>query len=219
MHGVKRRNAQTLLLARLPSPSGPLGVNECYGDVTPSIVRCTIFAMENRSNLSITALFILAACLLVPAQSKRVKYQLTQFDNAGCEAKGRVQDCNGKVIQQILADGKDAIPILISQLTETTRTKKEITDYWADTRSGDVAYVVLTDLFTKPDEETSQMPDVPDWKTLMDDCHSPAQGCWDKYVRKHGRISVQRAWLRAWNLHKDQVYWDSKAWCFRVAKD
>ena len=46
-------------------------------------------------------------------------------------AKGRVQDCSGTVMQQILADGKNAIPILISQLTETARTKKQIEDYGA----------------------------------------------------------------------------------------
>jgi hypothetical protein len=51
-------------------------------------------------------------------------------------------------MQQILADGKEAIPVLISQLTETARTEYQIADYWGDTRSGDVAYVILIDLFT-----------------------------------------------------------------------
>ena len=146
--------------------------------------------MVSRTNLFPTSLVILVVCLFLPAQSKRVKYQLTKFDNTGCEAKGRVQDCNGKVMQQILADGKDAIPILISQLTDTTRTKNQIADYWFDTRTGDVAYVVLTDLFTKPDEETSQMPNVPDWKTVMNGCHTTAQGFWEVYLCKHGRLSV-----------------------------
>jgi hypothetical protein len=47
------------------------------------------------------------------------KYPLTKFNNEGCMAKGRVQDCSGSVMRQILADGKNAIPVLISQLTET----------------------------------------------------------------------------------------------------
>jgi len=152
-------------------------------------------------------------------KSNSLKYQLTQFDNTGCMGKGRVQDCNGKVMQQILADGKDAIPVLISQLTETTRTKNQIANYWVDTRSGDVAYIVLTDLFTKPGTETSEMPGVPDWKTVMNGCDTMAEYCWYKFLHKHGRKSVQQAWLRAWNLHKDQAHWDARVQCFRVSRD
>jgi hypothetical protein len=152
-------------------------------------------------------------------QVKQTKYALTKFNNEGCMAKGRVQDCSGSVVmRQILADGKDAVPILISQLTERTPTEPEIADYWFGTESGDVAYIVLTDLFTMPDEQKSQMPDVPDWTTVRVGCKTSAQNCWDQYVQKHGRMSVERAWLRAWNLHKDQVYWDSKARCFRVSE-
>jgi hypothetical protein len=152
-------------------------------------------------------------------QVKRTKYALTKFNNEGCMAKGRVQDCSGSVVmRQILADGKDAIPILISQLTERTPTETEIADHWFDTESGDVAYIVLTDLFTMPDEEKSQMPDVPDWTSVRTGCKTTAQSCWDQYVRKHGRMSVERAWMRAWNLHNAQVYWDSKARCFRVSE-
>jgi hypothetical protein len=39
-------------------------------------------------------------------QAKPAKYPFTEFDNYGCMAKGRLQDCSGKVMQQILADGK-----------------------------------------------------------------------------------------------------------------
>ena len=151
------------------------------------------------------------------AQTKRAKYPLTQFDNEGCMAKGRVQDCSGTVMQQILADGKNAIPILISQLTETARTKKQIEDYWGDTRSGDVAFVVLNDLFTDSDLRTFGMPGVPDWSTVQKGCNGAAQACWDDFLRKQGRRSVRQAWQRAWNLHKDQIYWDAKAQCFRLS--
>ena len=156
---------------------------------------------------------------LAHAQGKPTKYALTKFDNAGCMAKGRVQDCSGSaVMRQILADGKDAIPILISQITEGTPAENEIADYWFGTKSGDVAYVVLEDLFTMPDQEKSQMPGVPNWAIVSNGCNTTAQTCWELYLRKHGRASVQRAWLRAWNLHKRQVYWDSRARCFRLAE-
>jgi hypothetical protein len=177
--------------------------------------------MSNRNAVrTIATAFI--SILLIQAgqtQTKTAKYPLAQFNNEGCMAKGRVQDCPESVMKQILADGKNAIPVLISQLTETARTKFQIADYWSDTRSGDVAYVVLTDLFTKPDMEASEMPGVPDWKTLMNGCQTMAQGCWDEFIHKNGRKSVQRAWLHAWNVHKGQVYWDSKVQCFRLSKN
>ena len=177
--------------------------------------------MTSRKNLSETVLGVLVACLLAQAgygQSKRAKYQLTQFDSSACGAKGRVQDCRGKVMRQILADGKDAIPIIISQLTETTRTKEQIADYWADTRSGDVAFIVLTDLFTNAEGNTFEMPGVPDWAALMKGCTTTAQGCWDQYLHKHSRMSVRNAWMHAWESRKDQIRWDSTALCFRVSK-
>lgn len=152
-------------------------------------------------------------------QTIRAKYPLTRFDNYGCMAKGRVQDCSGKVMQKILADGKDAIPILISQLTETAVAKNQIADYWSGTRSGDVAFVVLNDLFTDDDLHTFGMPGVPDWSTVQKGCNGQAQTCWDKYLRKHDRMSVRQAWRRAWNLHKEQIHWDAKAQCFRLSKD
>ncbi len=166
-------------------------------------------------NLLISAVF--AAYGL--AQNRTKGYALTQFDNEGCMAKGRVQDCSGTVMQEILADEKKAIPVLISQLTDTTRTKYQISDYWFETRSGDVAYVILTDLFTDDDLRTFFMPNVPNWPTVMNGCDKSAEGCWDDYLRKHGRRSVQQAWFRAWNRYRDVVYWDAKARCFRLRQN
>jgi len=178
--------------------------------------------MSNRSVIAQFALALIIECLVIQSaytQSKRAKYPLTEFDNYGCMAKGRVQDCGGRVMQQILTDGNDAIPILISQLTETAITKKQIGDYWSGTRSGDVAFVVLNDLFTDADLVTFGMPGVPDWSAVQKGCNRQAQACWNEYLRKHGRTSVRQAWQRAWNLHERQVHWDAKTQCFRVSKD
>jgi hypothetical protein len=179
--------------------------------------------MSNRKIISEIALTLFISSFLMQSghtQTKRAKYSLSQFDNSGCMAKGRVQDCSsGTVMQQILADGKNAIPILISQLTETAKTKNEIADYWGDTRSGDVAFVVLNDLFTDDDLQTFGMPGVPDWSIVQKRCNSAAQACWDEYLRKHGRMPVKQGWQRAWNLHKNEIYWDAKARCFRVPKN
>jgi hypothetical protein len=168
----------------------------------------------------IVVLFLLGIAVADPAQvqGQQRKFLLSKFDNFGCRSKGRTQDCSGKVMQEILAGGKSSIPILISQLTDTALTEEPIEDYWGHTNSGDVAYIVLTDLFLDADWETFNMPGVPDWPTVMKGCDLGAEGCWRKYLRKHGRKSVQQAWLRAWNLWKDRVYWEPTARCFRISK-
>lgn len=151
-------------------------------------------------------------------QAKAARYRLTEYETL-CMGKGRVQDCpQGSVTRQILADGKNAIPILISQLTDTARTKYQIADFWGETRSGDVAFVVLNDLFTDADLRTFGMPGVPDWNAVQTGCNQAARACWNEYLRKHGRMSVREAWQRAWNLHKSEIHWDAKAKCFRVSK-
>ena len=164
----------------------------------------------------IALLFLVGIAVAEPPKQR--KFPLAQFDNYGCEDKGRVQDCSGKVMQGILEGGKNSIPVLISQLTETTQTQKPIATYWGYTNTGDIAYMVLTDLFSEADSETSNIPGVPDWTTVQRGCHNAAETCWREYLRKHGRKSVQESWLRAWRLWKDQVYWEPTARCFRVSK-
>ncbi len=164
----------------------------------------------------IALLFLLGSKVTGSAQPRR--FPLAQFNNYGCENKGRVQDCSGKVMQKILDGGKDSVAILISQLIETTETRKPIESYWAYTNTGDIAYIVLTDLFTEADSQTPNIPGVPGWNTVRDGCHSGSESCWREYIRKHGRKSVQKAWLRAWDLWKDQVYWEPTARCFRISR-
>jgi hypothetical protein len=116
-------------------------------------------------------------------------------------------------MDQVVADGKAAIPILISQLTETRPTKEPIYDYWSRTTAGDVAYFILNDLFTDSDWTTFNMPGL---KSFSDNCKSNAEDCWQRFLKKHGRTFVQHEWLAAWSRNKDRVYWDEKNRCFRL---
>lgn len=171
--------------------------------------------------VTLTALFgsaLLLVSLMLAAQPNPKRFPLWKFDEKPgmCRAKGRLQDkeyCSSKLMDKILAQGKDAIPILISQLTETRPTKEPIYDYWSLTTSGDVAYFILTDLFTDSDWKTFNMPGL---EGLKDDCKENAENCWRDFLEKHGRKFVQDQWLAAWNANKDRVYWDDTARCFRV---
>ncbi len=145
-------------------------------------------------------------------------YPLWDFDERGhtCRAKGRLQDrdyCSSHLVDQIVADGTDAIPVLISQLKDTRPTKEPIYDFWAVTTAGDIAYFILNDLFTDSNWTTFNMPGL---ESLNDKCDSYAEDCWQKFLKKHGRKFVQDQWLAAWEKNKDRVYWNEQARCFRL---
>ena len=161
-------------------------------------------------------IFISVVILAAELQAKTHKFPLASYDNAGCQSKARSQDCPNKVMTEILAGGKGSIPILISQLTDSERTKTPAEAQWSYTESGDIAYIILISLFTTPEGEFS-LPGVPTWKNVIRGCDSNMEGCWREYVSKHGRKQVQQAWLNAWKLHKEKISWDPNAKFFQVA--
>lgn len=166
--------------------------------------------------LLVTTLFCLS--VNAPAQAPR-RFLLTHFENNFCRGKARLQDCgDSPVMDQVLAGGKSSIPVLISQLTETHRTGAPAEDFWTYTTSGDVAFMLLTDLFTDRDGTTSTLPTALGWEGITGGCNEGAETCWRKYVRDHGIKSVQQSWQNAWQANQDHIVWDSDAHCFRLAK-
>jgi hypothetical protein len=146
-------------------------------------------------------------------------FPLANFDEIGCRAKGRLQDkdyCKSTVMDQILAKGKDAIPILISQISDTRSAKDSIYDYWGPMTVGDVAHLVLMSLFLDSDWKTPTMPGL---KQVDLDCGAASFQCYQELLKKHGRKFIQNQWLTAWNANKDRVYWDARARCFRLAEN
>ena len=94
-----------------------------------------------------------------PAQAK--SYALSTWSNITCRAKGRFQDrdyCASAVMDQIVADGKSAIPVLISQITDSRWIAEPVYDYWPRIRAGELAYFILSDLFLDDTWEKSTMP-------------------------------------------------------------
>jgi hypothetical protein len=146
------------------------------------------------------------------------EFPLWKFDEIGCRAKGRLQDkdyCKSNVMDQILAQGKDAIPILISQITDTRPAKEPIYDFWGPMTVGDVAHLVLMSLFLDSDWNTRTMPGL---NRVDYACGASAEQCYQQLLEKHGRKFIQNQWLAAWNANKDRVYWDSTARCFKLTK-
>ena len=147
------------------------------------------------------------------------KYPLWDFDEQGgtCRFKGRLQDpeyCVSHLMDRIVADGKNAIPILISQLTQTRPTKEPIYDYWNLTSEGDIAYFILMDLFTEPNGKL----EMPGLESIRLKCKNvDSETCWRSILKKHGRKSIQSQWLAAWDRNKEVIYWDESMRCFRLS--
>jgi hypothetical protein len=170
---------------------------------------------------ALLALAFCSGCLAQNQLAPAVEIPLWRFDEltapGSCRTMGRFQDpeyCHSQVVDQVLALGKEAIPILISELTDERRTKHSIYDLWKYTAAGDIANSILFDLFTAPDWRVSYMPEL---DPLERDCQKPGESCWRKFLHKKGRKFVQEQWTSAWNAHKDHIYWDDKSRCFRLA--
>jgi hypothetical protein len=163
-------------------------------------------------------IFVYGQGIINNAAPKLKGFPLANFDGIDCRAKGRLQDmdyCKSTVMDQILAQGKDAIPILISQITDT-RPAGEPFDFWGPMTVGDVAYVVLDNLFLDADWKTFTMPGL---KQIDLDCGAASFQCYQELLKKHGRKFIQNQWLTAWNANKDRVYWDARARCFRLVEN
>jgi hypothetical protein len=146
-------------------------------------------------------------------------FSLSQFENNFCRGKARMQDCgDSPVMDQVLAGGKSSIPILISQLPETRKTGSPIEDFWSYTTAGDVAFILLTDLFTDKDGASPTMPQALSWTNITAGCDDGDEGCWRKYVHDHGIRAVQQSWENAWQANQGRIVWDSDARCFRLGK-
>jgi hypothetical protein len=150
----------------------------------------------------------------VPARAKT--YPLSAWSNITCRAKGRFQDrgyCASAVIDQIVADGKSAIPVLISQITDSRWIAEPVYDFWPRIRTGELAHFILSDLFLDDTWQKSTMPAL----FPQEKCDEPSWVCWEKFRRTHSLKELQTRWSSFWKANQDKIYWDGKARCFRLS--
>jgi hypothetical protein len=181
------------------------------------LIRCRILAI---------AILLLLLSHLSAAQSaqsgkqtvspKHTKtYQLKSWKNVTCGAKGRFQDreyCASKVIDQIVADGKAAIPILISQITDNHLIKEQVINYWPQLRAGELALFILENLFLDDTWKHETMPD------LFNDrkCDEGGYVCWEQFRKRYSLADIQKRWTVFWTANQDNIFWDDKSRCFRL---
>jgi hypothetical protein len=117
---------------------------------------------------------------------------------------------------EFLRLGTNVVPLLIECLTDETKTKDPVWDFWPETRVGDIAFDVLCDLFSDPRGQRT-LDGVIMWPDVQAESPGqPAWIAWEIYNKKHGQQYVQQVWLKAWSENKSRIYWDESASCFKA---
>jgi hypothetical protein len=123
-------------------------------------------------------------------------------------------------MEQIIAAGPEAIPVLIRKITNSraagTETDEPIICYWYGMAIGDIAFCTLLDLFTDSTNGKTTMPGA-GWRDMLGpDDKQPTWEEFNDFVRKHGRRALQAKWQNLWDRYGNQMYWDAKERCFRL---
>jgi hypothetical protein len=137
-----------------------------------------------------------------------------------CEDKGRIQDYPSKVMDQIISSGPNAVPVLIAMLRDEhiAETPEPIICYWPPMAIGDIAFCILTDLFTDSTYVKTTLPGT-GWDDMLGPpADRPAWVQLNEFIKEHGRTALQVKWQKLWDKYKAEVYWDAKERCFRLRK-
>jgi len=139
-------------------------------------------------------------------------------------SKGRFQDGrtgNGQpnqIANDIVTNGKESIPFLIRKLDDDTEIDRHIMNYWYRLSEGDLALVILFDLFTDKTGANSTVPGF-SYGEFLEGGRDPSltgEEILRRYIRKHGRAKIKQRWQQLWNEKKDKIVWDERCYCFRV---
>ena len=133
--------------------------------------------------------------------------------------KNRMQDVPDiRAVKRILYLRERAIPSLIECLTDGRKTKEPVFDFWAETRVGDIAFVLLLDLFPDAKMKHLTVDGVITWQenNAESTADSPSWVAWDQYLANHGRLFIQQAWLKNWAEIENRVYRDASERRFKV---
>ena len=138
-------------------------------------------------------------------------------------SKGRFQDGDtalgeqNQVAKDLVANGKAAIPFLIAKLEDETEMDSRVINFWYQLHVGDMAHIILTDLFTDKGGSHSTIPGF-EWDEFLErggDRSLMGEEVLRRYIRKHGRRSIKQRWQKMWEQNKDKIFWDPKCYCFK----
>jgi hypothetical protein len=156
-----------------------------------------------------------------PKSSAEPHFNLGKVVTKSCMSKGRVQDREynqSKEVDQIVQAREAAIPPLIRLLTDTHRTKRPLECHWSETRIGDMAFIVLSDLFTDS-HYNSTVPELT-WDEFLESARPDiaAESKLRGFINIHGRSGLKEKWKTFWEKHQNDLVWDERELCFRLLK-
>ena len=155
------------------------------------------------------------------AESKKALSEIDISEIDQIAPKGRVQDKDYndlEVIDQLIANGKESVPFLISKLDDGMVIHHHVIDYVpGENTVGDVAFVILSDFVTDSTWSRTMIPGADDDSILGKyDPDLPGAERLPRFVEKHGRKPIQQKWEKIWTTYKDRIVWDEKERCFKV---
>ena len=122
------------------------------------------------------------------------------------------------IAEEIVANGKDSIPFLIGKLEDETEMDRHVMPFWYQLHVGDMALIILGDLFT---DETGMKSTVPGfgWDDFLErggDESLMGEEVLRRYLRKQGRKTIRQRWQHMWEENRDRIYWDQNCLCFKL---
>lgn len=156
-----------------------------------------------------------------------------------CASKGRVQDAEYNpgaqlFVREVKDNWRGAVPALIDVIDDERAAPYELC-YWYDPRVGDVAFLLLSDLFTDASWTKSTLPELNDesyfglawddddptteWKVYNLEangmsCGLPAECAFHYFALMNGRTKLKTKWQALWKKYSDLIYWDDEQCCF-----
>jgi hypothetical protein len=135
--------------------------------------------------------------------------------------KGRVQDKDYNqliVVEQLIAHGKESIPFLISKLDDETKIDDRVLDYWNQVYVGDVALIILSDLFLDKKWERSTIEGMK-WDEFLgrgNDKNVTGEQLLRNYIQRYGRKRIKERWQNVWEKYQQEIFWDEQERAFKI---
>lgn len=166
-------------------------------------------------------LFALFAGSLPAQQSPaNLQFDLARLTQGTCITNGRIQDSNLKnrqhIMAQIMLNGVNSLEWLGRRIRDSHPVPNPILCGWRGMQVGDVALVVVLDLFKDPDGQSTAHE--LDWDTFLERS-SPSltpEQVLRGFIRKYRRSGLEKKWHAFWQEHSDQIIWDEQGRCYRM---
>lgn len=136
--------------------------------------------------------------------------------------KGRVQDSEYNrlpIVNSLIQMGSAAIPVLVGKLEDDTKIRDEVLDLWPEVKVGDVALVILCDLFATVDWKGSTVPGFT-WNEILErtNARTPAWTVLQEFLVRHGRTELRQRVEALLKPYEGHLVWDASERCFKPIK-